>query len=134
MNEPVRTSPARDRAGDGPHRTRDGLADTAVSMPAAPVFIEDAFARDTRQTGLAHRSPWWQMAGAPYQGFIMGGCYILFGAVFLALGVITGLGVWFVAAVTFVGPAAVQVLSAAVLYRHEHRASQAGRDQRAPTS
>jgi hypothetical protein len=129
MNEPVHMSPARDRAGEGSLRTRDGTEEAAAG---APVFIEEAFARDTKQTGPAHRRPWWQMAGAPYQGFIMGGCYVLFGAAFLALGVITGLGMWFVAAVTFVGPAAVQVLSAAVLYRRERRASQTGRDQQTP--
>lgn len=112
---------------------RDGAGHSAASVTIAPVFIEEAFARDAVETTQRHRNPWWQMARTPRQRFILGGCYILLGLAFLSLALVAGLPSWETATIIFVGLGATQIASAAVLYRHEHSPPQtAGHPKKTP--
>lgn len=129
---PTQASTEPDTAHGWPQGLRDSAGHSTASMTATPVFIEEAFARDAGETTQRHRNPWWQTARTPLQGFILGGCYILLGLAYLSLALVAGLPSWEAATIMFVGLGAVQIVSAAVLYRHQHSPPEAAGHPQAP--
>ncbi|HEY5986916.1 MAG TPA: hypothetical protein VIV12_11140 [Streptosporangiaceae bacterium] len=117
-------------AGGRPH----GRAGDTGDAPATPSFIEAAFARSADASSQGPGDAWWQTARTARQGFILGGCYIVFGLAFLSLGLITGLASWDVATIIFAALGVSQLAAAAALYRHERSAPQATRDRTTPKS
>jgi hypothetical protein len=129
---PTQASTEPDAARGWSQSLRDGAGQSAASVTATPVFIEEAFARDAGEATQRYRNPWWQTARTPRQGFILGGCYILLGLAYLSLALVTGLPSWEAAMIIFVGLGTVQIASAAVLYRHEHSPPQTAGPPKAP--
>lgn len=122
------------RSGDRPQGLDDRAGRVAAAEIATPVFIEQAFARSAGASSQRRGNPWWQMARTARQGFVLAGCYLLFGLAYLSLGLVTGLTSWNAATIIFAGLGAAQLASATALFRRERSARQPIRPPRPPQS